>query len=162
MKKLILILAGLFVVLCSFSLSASPITRHDDPLVKELEARYAKFVDATRHGDMKTFRSLRTAAANKGIPPDASGEQLKQMADMMAPDLRGFKFMQVETNKNIARAAYKHQDKQGMSILVLMFEKDGAEWKIGNNHSQDYIGMVPKDAAALKEALGSPEVQFPK
>jgi hypothetical protein len=162
MKKFILILTGLFVLLCSLNLSALPITRHDDPLVKELEARYAKFSVAARHGDLKTFRSLRTAEANNGIPPDATGDQLKQMAEMMAPDLTGFKFVQLETNTNIARAAYKQQTKEGMSILVLMFEKEGAEWKIGNNHSQDYIGQTPKEAAALKQALSSPEVQFPK
>lgn len=162
MKKLILILAGVLALLGSFGLSAQTITRPDDPLVKELEGRYAKFSDAVRHGDMKAFRSLRTAAANKAIPPDATGDHLAEMAQMMAPDLKAFKFMQLETKGNLARAAYKRQAAGRMSILVLMFEKEGGQWKIGNNHSQDYIGQVPRDAGALKAALNSPEVQFPK
>ncbi len=167
MKKSVLICTGLFALFCSLSLSAqpaasSPITRHDDRLVMELEGRYAKFFAAVRIGDMKVFRSLRTAEANKGIPPTASGDQLKQMSEIMAPDLTGYQFLQLDEHNSHARIAYKQQTKEGMSILVLMFEKEGGEWKIGNNHSQDYTGQVPKQAVALKEALSSPEVQFPK
>ena len=162
MKQLILILTGLFALLSSLSLSAQTITRHDDPLVKELEGRYAKFVAATRQGDMKAYRALRTAAANKGIPTDATGDQLKEMADMMAPDLGTFKFMQLEAKGNNARAAYIYQTKDAMTVMVLMFVKEGTEWKIGSNYSHDYSGQVPKEAAALKEAMSSPETQFPK
>ena len=162
MKKFILILTGAFTLLCSLGLSAQPITRPDDPLVKELEGRYAKFSDAVRHGDMKTFRTLRTAAANKALPPDATGDHLAEMAQMMAPDLKAFKFMQLEAKGNLARVAYKRQTAGKMSILVLMFEKEGGQWKVGNNHSQDYIGQAPRDAGALRAALSSPEVQFPK
>lgn len=161
MKRLFLMLTSLALLSLSVGAwSASPVTKHDDPLVKELEGRYAKFSDAVRRGDLKSFRSLQTAAANAGIPPGATGEQLKQMADMMVPNLSGFKFIQLETAKHKARMAYKHLDKQGMSILVLLFEKDGADWKVGANHSQDYIGQTPKEEAALKEALSSPDVQL--
>jgi hypothetical protein len=150
------------IALGASNLLAGPITSLADPLVKELEARYSAFVNAVHRGDIKTFRTLRTAEANKGIPPEATGEQLKTMADMMAPPIKGFTFLQLETVKNAARLVYKNQTKEGLSILVLMFEKEGGAWMVGGNHTQDFVGQVPKDAAALKEALSSPEVQLPK
>lgn len=163
MKRHIPMVAALaFAALLPSNLSAGPITKHDDQLVKEIEGRYVAFVDATHRGDMKTFRSLCTAKANQAIPADATGEQLKEMADMMAPSIKGLTFLQLETGKNAARLAYKNQTKEGLSIVVLMFEKEGGAWMVGGNHTQDYVGQVPKESVALKEALGSPEVQLPK
>jgi hypothetical protein len=59
MKKLLLISYGIFALLCSLSLSAQTVTiaRHDDPLVYELEGRYAKLAAAARQGDMKALNS---------------------------------------------------------------------------------------------------------
>jgi hypothetical protein len=151
-----------FAALLPSSLSAGPITKHEDPLVKQIEGRYVTFADAARRGDMKTFRSLRTAQANQAIPPDATGEQLKQMADMMAPSIKGLTFLQLETGKNAARLAYKNRTKEGLTIVVLMFDKEGDAWMVGGNHTQDYVGQVPKESVALQEALSSPEVQLPK
>jgi hypothetical protein len=151
-----------FAALVPSNLSAGPITKHDDPLVKEIEGRHVTFADAAHRGDMKTFRSLRTAKSNQAIPPDATGEQLKEMADMMAPSIKGLTFLQLETGKNAARFAYRNRTKERLSIVVLMFEKEGGAWMVGGNHTQDYVGQVPKESVALQEALSSPEVQLPK
>jgi hypothetical protein len=61
MKGCILLVALAFAALLPSNLFAGPITKHDDPLVKEIEGRYVTFADAAHRGDMKTFRSLRTA-----------------------------------------------------------------------------------------------------
>lgn len=164
MKKWFISLAYAFTLLNPVSSLAEPAvkptTRHDDATVNELEGRYAKFVAAAHKGDMATFRSLRTAGANQAIPPDATGAQLKDMADIMAPDLSGYQFVQLETQGKQARMAYKRRSKEGLSFLVLMFEKDASGWKIGGNHSQDFIGQTPSEGKGLKQALGSPEVRF--
>lgn len=164
MKNIVRTVIGISALLWSFCGIAQQalITQADAPLVKELSARYTSFAASARKGDLKAFRALRTAEANKGIPADATGGQLKGMAEFMAPELKDFKFLQLEQDGKNARVAYKRQNAAGLSILVLMFEKEGSEWKVGNNHTQDYIGQTPKEADALKEALKSPEVQFPK
>lgn len=162
MKNIASILLSVVALMFTFGVSAAPVLTHDDPLVKELEFQYAKFSGAAHKGDMKTFRALRTDEANAGIPPGATGAELKQMADMMAPDLSGFKFQQMESKGKYARIAYIKKDKESLSIVVQLFEKDGAGWKVGGNYSHDYIGQAPKEAAALKDALSNPEAQFPK
>jgi ketosteroid isomerase-like protein len=164
MKKWFISLAYAFVLLNPISALAEPATKpttqHDDAAVKELESRYAKFVAAAHKGDMAAFRALRTEEANQAIPPDATGAQLKDMADMMAPDLSGYQFVQLETQGKQARMAYKKRSREGLSFQVLMFEKDAGGWKIGGNHSQDFVGQTPSEDKGLKQALGSPEVRF--
>ena len=164
MKNLVRAMIGISMLLVSFNgfTQQALITQANAPLVKELTGRYTSFAASARKGDLRAFRALRTAEANKGIPPDATGDQLKGMAEFMAPELKDFKFMQLEQDGKHARVAYKRQNAAGLSILVQMFEKEGSEWKVGNNHTQDYIGQTPKEADGLKEALKSPEVQFPK
>lgn len=157
----LLCVLALFVPVCSSA--APPIqttTRHDDPAVKELEGKYATFTSAAHKGDMAVFRSLRTAEANKAIPQDAKSDELKGMADIMAPALNGFQFVQLETRGNEARMVYKRRNKEGLSFVVQMFEKDAGGWKIGNNSSPDFIGNAPSDAEGLKKALADPVIRF--
>lgn len=164
MKKWFISLAYAFALLYPISSLGEPAvkstTRYDDAVVRELEGRYAKFAVAAHKGDMAAFRALRTEEANQAIPSDAMGAQLKEMADMMAPDLSGYQFVQLETQGKEARMVYKRRSKEGLSFLVLMFEKDAGGWKIGGNHSQDFIGQTPSEGKGLKQALGSPEVRF--
>ncbi len=164
MKKCFVSLAYAFILLNPASLiagsAAKSTTRYDDATVKELESRYAKFSSAAHKGDMATFRSLRTAEANQSIPPGATAAQLKDMADMIAPNLSGYQFVQLEMQGKQARMAYKKRSKEGLSFMVQMFEKDASGWKIGGSHSQDFIGQMPSEDKGLKQALGSPEVRF--
>jgi hypothetical protein len=94
---------------------------------------------------------------NKGSP--ATGEQPEDKYDMMAPPIRGSPSATGDV-KNAA-CLFKNQTKEGLSILVLMFEKEGGV----DGRRQSHAGLCwagSHDAAALKEALSSPEVQLPK
>ena len=156
----------LLLVLCAtaVAIAAEPaittITRADDPLVKEIEAGYAKYVVAARKGDLAAFRSLRTAARNAEIPPNATGKDLKAMADMLAPGLEGYKFQRLDTTGKTARIAYALEKKGELSIRVLMFEKDGAVWKAGDSADVSHVGQTPKLADAVAAALAKPEVKL--
>ena len=138
------------------------ITRADDPLVKELESGYAKFAAATRKGDLATFRAFRTVKANQAIPPNASGKDLKEMADMMAPAMTGYRFIQADVRRDQARLAYKLKEKGELSVRVMMFEREGGSWKMGDIGESSHLGQVPPLSVALEKALANPDVQFRK
>ncbi len=165
MKRPTTIFVGVVTAVFSFALYAEApgvktITRADDPLVRELEASYTKYVTAVHTGDLATFRSFRTAKANQEIPPNATDDDLKGMADFMAPKLDGYTFLQLDTKNNQARAAYKLEKQGELIIRVLMFEREGGGWKMGDVHEPSYIGRIPPVADALKAALKAPLVQF--
>jgi hypothetical protein len=157
---------NLLLALCvsAVAMAAEPafttITRADDPLVKEIETGYAKYVAAARKGDLVAFRSLRTAARNAEIPPNATAKDLKGMADMLAPGLEGYKFQRLDTTGKMTRIAYSMEKKGELSIRVLMFEKDGAVWKAGDSADVSHIGQTPKLADAVVAALAKPEVKL--
>lgn len=165
MKSAAAIFVGIVTAMFSFALYAQPpgvktITRVDDPLVRELETSYAKYVTAVHHGDLATFRSFRTAKANQEIPPNATGNDLKGMADFMAPKLDGYQFLQLDTKNNQARAAYKLEKKGELIIRVMMFEREGGSWRMGDVHESSHVGQTPPVVDALKAALKGPLVQF--
>lgn len=165
MKRSTAVFLGVVTAIFSFALYAEApgvktITRADDPLVRELETGYTKYVTAVHQGDLATFRSFRTAKANQEIPPNATGNDLKDMADFMAPKLDGYEFLQLDTKNNQARAAYKLEKKGELTIRVMMFEREGGGWKMGDVHEPSHIGQTPPVADALKAALKGPVVQF--
>ena len=166
MKRLAQLLVVAAIATVSFAYAGqtgdATITRADDPLVKELESGYAKFAAATRKGDLATFRAFRTAKANQAIPPNASGKDLKAMADMMAPAMTGYQFVQAETHQNQARLAYKLEKKGELSVRVMMFEKEKGSWKMGDIAESAHVGQVPPLAVALEKVLANPDVQFSK
>ena len=136
------------------------VTRADDPLVKELEAIYAKYVDAVTKSDLASFRSLRTVKANQEIPSNATGNDLKGMADFMAPKLDGFHFLQLDTKNNQARAAYTLELRGELVIRVMMFEREDGGWKVGDLHDSSHFGQIPPVGDALNKALKAPLVQL--
>jgi hypothetical protein len=166
MKRSLKLLVATLAVMCSIAYAELPgvdtITRADDPLVKELESDYARFAAATRKGDLATFRSFRTAKANQAIPSNATGKDLKEMADMMAPSLAGYRFVQLDTRKDQARLAYKLEKKGELTVRVMMFEKENGGWKMGDIGESAHIGQLPSVSVALEKALANPDVQFRK
>lgn len=158
--KLLLVLCATAVSIAHAEPAFTTITRADDALVREIETGYAKYVAAARKGDLGAFRSLRTAARNAEIPPNATGKDLKGMADMLAPGLEGYKFQRLDTTGKMARVAYGLEKKGELSIRVLMFEKDGAVWKAGDSADVSHIGQTPKLADAVAAALAKPEVKL--
>lgn len=158
------VLSGGLALLVAMTALAAPEVRTTtsaaDPVVREIEAVYVKFASAARKGDLKTFKSLRTAEANQGIPANASAGDLKGMAAMMAPALAGYRFARLDTTANEARVVYLRETKSELNVLVMMFEREGGGWKVGGNHGQDYVGQPPSTADAVAEALNSPGVRF--
>ena len=157
---LAVLVAAISPVLSAADAGVKTLTRTDDPLVKEIESNYSKYVAATGKGDLKTFKSYRTAKRNAEIPPNAIGADLKGMAEMFAPSMAGYKFLQLDVKADLARAAYAQQKTGELNIRVLMFEKEGGVWKIGDSADSANIGQTPKLADALAKALKNPLVQF--
>ena len=135
-------------------------TQGNDPLVKELEGRLRALTGAAVMGDLAGARALRPAAVNKSLRTPYTRDTLKTAAPVIAPNLSGYRFVQMESSSSRARLVYEKRSPDQLTILVQLFVKEG-DWKVGSNHLQAYVGKPPNTADAIAAALKSPAVQLP-
>jgi hypothetical protein len=115
---------------CGSGMAQSPkqINQRTDPLVRSLEALYAKSMEVALDGDLEAYWRLRTSAS-RSRPPMLTRELLPLFARMLPP-LDSLGFVRLDTAGKMARALYRwpREDMTRYTVVVYLVEQNG--WKI--------------------------------
>jgi hypothetical protein len=108
--------------------SPKQINQQADPLVRTLEALYARSMEVALTGDLDAYWRLRTAAS-RTRPPTLTSERLPLFARMLPP-LESLSFVRLDGNGKMARALYRwpRADVTRYTVIVYLVEQDA--WRI--------------------------------
>jgi hypothetical protein len=150
--KQLLSLGLSFVLLSAFGAMAetpTAITNPGAPLVKQLEACYAKSIGAARTGDLDAYWRTRTAAS-KTRPPTLDSTRLRLLADLLPP-LESLQFVRLDTAGKTARALYRWRKEDTAQFTVVVFRMEGDEWKV-DDFTVKRLGLNTPDSGLLPQA----------
>ena len=146
------LLQALLCLLVCGEPSADPskqITKRLDPLVRTLEAVYAKSMAVALTGDLDAYWRFRTAAS-KDRPPTLTSERLPLLAQMLPP-LDSLTFIRMEVTKDMARAQYRWPREDMLRYTVVVYRAEGGEWKIDSIAVKTDKISDPRDAEIMEE-----------
>jgi len=108
--------------------SPKQINQRADPLVRSLEALYARSMEIALTGDVDAYWQLRTSAS-RNRPPTLTRERLPLLARMLPP-LESLSFVRLDGNGKMARALYRwpRADMTRYTVIVYLVEQDA--WRI--------------------------------
>jgi hypothetical protein len=151
MKQLVSIALGCVLLLALGAMAENPaaITNPGAPLVKQLEACYAKSISMARTGDLDAYWRTRTAAS-KTRPPTLDSTRLRLMADLLPP-LESLQFVRLDTAGKTARALYRWRKEDTAQFTVVVFRMEGDEWKV-DDFSVKRLGLNTPDSGLLPQA----------
>lgn len=130
MKQLISIGLGWVSLLAFGAMAETPtaITNPSAPLVKQLEACYAKSIGVARTGDLDAYWRTRTAAS-KARPPALDSTRLRLLADLLPP-LESLQFVRLDAAGKTARALYRWRKEDTAQFTVVVYRMEDGEWKL--------------------------------
>ena len=115
---------------CEPGMAQSPkqINQRADPLVRSLEALYARSMEVALTGDLDAYWPLRTAGS-RNRPPTLTRERLPLFARMLPP-LESLSFVRLDAGGKMARALYRwpRADMTRYTVIVYLVEQD--VWRI--------------------------------
>jgi hypothetical protein len=151
MKQLISIGLGWYLLLASGAMAENPsaITNPSAPLVKQLEACYAKSIGVARTGDLDAYWRTRTAAA-KTRPPGLDSTRLRLLADLLPP-LENLQFVRLDTAGKTARALYRWRKEDTAQFTVVVYRMEAGEWKV-DDFTVKRLGSNTPDSGVLPQA----------
>lgn len=121
-------LAWLLAAFNAMAQTPGAITNPGAPLVRQLEACFAKSIDVARTGDLDAYWRTRTAAA-KTRPPALDGTRLRLLADLLPP-LNSLQFVRLDSTGKMARALYRWRKEDIAQFTVVVYRMEGGEWKV--------------------------------
>jgi hypothetical protein len=131
MRSIILRLFALVSLLAlETGMAESPkqIEQRTDPLVRSLEALYARSMEVALTGDLDAYWQLRTAAS-RSRPPTLTRERLPLLARMLPP-LESLSFVRLDGNGKMARALYRWPRADMTRYTVIVYLVEQAVWRI--------------------------------
>jgi hypothetical protein len=140
------------VLLSAFGAMAetpAAITNPAAPLVKQLEACYAKSIGAARTGDLDAYWRTRTVAS-KTRPPALDSTRLRVLADLLPP-LESLQFVRLDTAGKTARALYRWRKEDTAQFTVVVFRMEGDEWKV-DDFTVKRLGLNTPDSGLPPQA----------
>jgi hypothetical protein len=136
---------------CGTSLAESTkqINQQADPLVRSLEALYARSMEVALTGDLDAYWRLRTAAS-QSRPPTLTRERLPLFARMLPP-LESLSFVRLDGNGKMARALYRwpRADMTRYTVIVYLVEQDA--WRIDSILVKTDPVKNPREAEMLEK-----------
>lgn len=108
--------------------SPKQINQRADPLVRTLEALYAKSMEVALTGNLDTYWPLRTAAS-RDRPPTLSRERLPLFAQMLPP-LESLGFVRMDVTGRMARALYRWPRTDMTRYTVIVYQIEQGSWRI--------------------------------
>jgi hypothetical protein len=150
-RRLILLHALLALLASGTGVAQSPkqINQRANPLVRSLEALYAKSMEIALTGDLDAYWLLRTAGS-RNRPPMLTRELLPLFARMLPP-LDSLGFVRLDTTGKMARALYRwpRADMTRYTIVVYLVEQDA--WKIDSIMVKTDPVSNPREAEMLEK-----------
>ena len=151
MKAVILLHALISLLAWEIGMAESPkpINQQADPLVRSLEALYARSMEVALTGDLDAYWRLRTAAS-RGRPPTLTRDRLPLLARMLPP-LESLSFVRLDGNGKMARALYRwpRPDMTRYTVIVYLVEQD--VWKIDSILVKTDPVSNPREAEMLEK-----------
>jgi hypothetical protein len=145
-----LLRALLLLLLCAEAVAdtSKQITRRADPLVRTLEAVYAKSMEVALTGDIEVYWRYRTAASRER-PPMLNRERVQLFAQMLPP-LDSLQFVRMDTSHGMARALYRWPRKDMARYTVIVYRIEQG-WKIDSIVVKTDIVSNPREAEMMEE-----------
>ena len=143
--------AWLFLLLCTAA-AAEPsrqITRRDDPLVRTLEAVYAKSMQVAVTGDIEAYWRFRTTAS-KGRPPQLTAERLPLFAQMLPP-LSALQFVRMDATRGMARVLYRWPRDDMVRYTIVVYRTEPTDWKIDSIMVKTDVASNPREAQIMED-----------
>ena len=139
------------LLVCGAGMAQSPkqINQRADPLVRSLEALYARSMEIALTGDLDAYWRLRTAGS-RNRPPMLTRERLPLFARMLPP-LDSLSFVRLDTTGKMARALYRwpREDMTRYTVIVYLLEQDA--WKIDSILVKTDPVSNPREAEMLEK-----------
>lgn len=152
MVRWVTLLQALLCLLVCGEPSADPskqITKRVDPLVRTLEALYAKSMAVALTGDLDAYWRLRTAGS-KDRPPTLTRERLPLFAQMLPP-LDSLSFVRMDVTNDMARALYRWPREDMVRYTVVVYRTEHGEWKIDSIAVKTDKVSNPREAEIMEE-----------
>lgn len=150
-ERLIFSIALVSLLACGPAIAQAPkqINQRADPLVRSLEALYAKSMEVALTADLDAYWRLRTIGS-RNRPPMLTRERLPLFARMLPP-LDSLGFVRLDTTGKMARALYRwpREDMTRYTIIVYLVEQDG--WKIDSIVVKTDPVSNPREAEMLEK-----------
>lgn len=121
-------IALLFISAAAWAQTPRQATKPSDPLVRALEALYAKSMDIASTGDLDAYWKLRTVAS-RDRPPRLTPQLLPLFAQMLPP-LSTLRFVRMDNTGGMARALYRWPREDVVRYTVIVYRVEDKEWKI--------------------------------
>jgi hypothetical protein len=129
---------------------ARTISKADAALLRELESRYSRCMQAARRGDLEGYWQLRTAASRqRGPASDAT--QIRLLAELLPP-LETLQFARLDTTTKTARVLYRWRNADLVQHSVVVYRVEQGEWKI-EDVSVRRSPASPNTASAAAKAV---------
>jgi hypothetical protein len=151
LRGLTLLPALLFLLLCAEA-AAEPsrsITKRDDPLVRTLEAVYAKSMEVALTGNIDAYWRFRTAASRER-PPQLTAERLPLFAQMLPP-LSALKFVRTDVTRGMARSLYRWPRDDMVRYTIVVYRTEPTDWKIDSIVVKTDVGNNPREAQIMED-----------
>jgi hypothetical protein len=150
MKQLLYIGLGWVSLLAFGAMAETPsaITNPSAPLVKQLEACYARSIGVARTGDLDAYWRTRTTAS-KTRPPALDSTRLRLLADLLPP-LQSLQFVRLDTSGKTARALYRWRKEDSAQFTVVVYRMEDGDWKVDDFTVKR--GLSTPDSALLPQA----------
>ena len=156
------LLPVLLLLLC-MEAAAEPsrsITKRTDPLVRTLEALYAKSMEVALAGNIEAYWRFRTVASRER-PPQLTAERLPLLAQMLPP-LSALQFVRLDLSRGVARALYRWPREDMVRYTIVVYRTEPADWKIdsivvktdvvNNSREAQIMEDLRRRAAAAEQA----------
>jgi hypothetical protein len=129
-RRLIVVHALVSLIVCGTCIAQSPkqINQGADPLVRSLEALYAKSMEVALTGDLDAYWRLRTTGS-RDRPPMLTRERLPLFARMLPP-LDSLSFVRLDTTGKMARALYRWPRADMTRYTVIVYLLEQGAWRI--------------------------------
>ena len=146
-----LLRALILLLLCADAVAdtSKQISRRTDPLVRTLEAVYAKSMEVALTGDIDAYWRYRTVASRER-PPMLNRERLQLFAQMLPP-LDALQFVRMDTSRGMARALYRWPRTDMARYTVVVYRNEQGEWKIDSIVVKTDIVSNPREAEMMEE-----------
>jgi hypothetical protein len=146
-----LLSALLFLLSCTEAAGEPPrqITKRTDPLVRTLEALYAKSMEVALTGDLDAYGRFRTAASRER-PPQLTAERLPLFAQMLPP-LSTLQFVRMDTAHGMARVLYRWPRNDMIRYTIVVYRTEPTDWKIDSIVVKTDVVSNPREAQIMED-----------
>jgi hypothetical protein len=129
--------------------SPKQINQRADPLVRSLEALYAKSMEIALTGDLDAYWRLRTVGS-RNRPPTLTRERLPLFARMLPP-LDSLSFVRMDTTGKMARALYRWPRAELTRYTVIVYVVEQDAWRIDSILVKTDPVSNPREAETMEK-----------